>query len=250
MNEKKILVRLNCLFLAINIILLVLNLIVKSSEYKISSQRLENISQVLEKEGISIPSDLPIEYRPKRGAVLNFTGNSMKYTLEKNFFGNNMASVKHSVGESKVEEYSDGKMQYCTFNNEVLGFGGNYIYYENKNIANESKTINNEAAKKLCDALINRIYVGKKEIFEIQYVVKDNYVEVVYHPLFDGIPVLDTSMTFQVCSGGIMSAQFYVGDITISSTEKKDIYNNDEYQKLLNKVKVFADNLFYYFDTL
>ena len=34
------------------------------------------------------------------------------------------------------------------------------------------------------------------------------------------------------------------------NTEKKDIYNNDEYQKLLNKVKVFADNLFYYFDTL
>lgn len=227
MNGKKILVRLNCLFLAINIILLILNLLVKSSEYKISSQRLENISQVLEKEGISISCDLPIEYSPKRNAVLSFTESNMKYTLEKNFFGNNMASVKHSVGESKVEAYSDGKMQYCTFNNEVLGFGGNYIYYENKNVTDEGKTISNEAAKKLCDALIDRIYVGKKETFEIQYFMKDGHVEVLYHQLFDGIPVLDTSMKFQVCDNGVMSAEFYVGDITVSATEKKDIYPVD-----------------------
>lgn len=227
MNGKKILVRLNGLFLAINIILLILNLIVKSNEYKISNQRLENITQVLEKEGISIPSKLPTEYSPKRSAVLSFEGSNTKYTIEKNFFGNNMASVKHSVGESKIEKCSGKKMQYCTFNNEVLGFGDNYIYYENENVTDQGKQLSIEAAKKFCDTLIDRIYVGKREKFEIQYLVKDSYMEVVYHPLFDGIPVLGTSMVFKVCDSGVMSAEFYVGDITANATEKKDIYPVD-----------------------
>lgn len=222
MNGKKILVTLIWFFMGINIILFVANYMLKEKEYKVSTDRIENIEQVLEKQGITIECELPRIYEPKVAAELSFAGASVRYTVEKNFFGNDLVSVKHSVGKSKENPLSDMKVQYCTFNNEVLAFDGNALHYENKGIVfDENGTEQNAHAA--CNALIKRIDPNRKESYRIVATPTDEGWQIMYYPLLDNVPVEDSYMIFKVCKSGVLNATMYLSEMNVVNTEKREV---------------------------
>lgn len=224
MNGKKILVRLIWLFLCINIVLFILNLSVTRSEYRLTNQQIKNIESVLEEQGIRVETELPQEYAPKKMGNVDLFGMNARYTIEKNFFGKNMMSVKHSVDSSKMQPDSDKKVQYCSFDQETLAFDGDYIFYENKALDFIKGRITEEDAKDYCMNLIKRLYPEDENRYEIQVAEKEDYLVLKFYPLFEGIPVLDAYMEFNVCENGVFSATFYMGRISPVSAEKKDIY--------------------------
>lgn len=224
MNGKKILVRLIWLFLCINIVLFILNLSVKHNEYRVTSEQIDNVVSVLKQQGITVNAQLPERYLPKRIGELNFSGSNARYTVEKNFFGKVMANVKHSVGPSKVQENSESKTQYCSYDDEVLAFDNDYIFYENKKINGAEKLVTEEMAKEYCDRLIKRLYPDDEHKYEIQIEEKEGYLKLYFYPLFEGVPVLDAQIIFDVYEKGVRYAKFYAGTISPISTEKKEIY--------------------------
>lgn len=227
MNGRRILRRLIGLFLAINGILLILNIKVKREEYFLSPQRLDYIVKVLEKQGIKVNSVLPNDYLPKQEGDLSFPGMSARYTIEKDFFGSHMLHVKHAVGESKVNPSSGQKIQYCSFDQEILAFDGDYIYYENQKISSSREKPTLKEAKRFCEALIKRVKIGEGEHYKVEVEETEKEIFLTYYSVFNEVPVVDSYMTFKVCRKGVISAVFYVGDITVVNTEAKEIYPID-----------------------
>lgn len=227
MNGKRILKKLIGLFLIINVILFMFNYANTSTTYTLTKGRVDNIKAVLADRGIAISAQLPRNFSPKSSANLSFMDNAFRYTIEKNFFGNNLASVKHSVGTSE-SGHGHGKVQYSVLEDEVLAFTGKNLLYTNKQIKAWDKKPNLKEAKAFCQKLIKRIDPKLNvDDYKLQIEERENYWLLTYYLVFEGIPVLDSYMTFRVCEDGVASGEVHLATLEITSEEKKDIYPID-----------------------
>ena len=225
MNGKRILKKLIGLFLIINVILFMFNYANTSTTYTLTKGRIDNIKAVLADKGIAISAQLPRDFSPKSSANLDFMDNTWKYTIEKSFFGNNLASVKHSVGTS---ESGHGKVEYSVLDNEILAFTGKSVLYTNKQIKASGEKPSLKEAKAFCQKLMKRID-NKMNVddYKLQIEERENDWWLTYYLVFDGIPVLDSYMTFRVCKDGVANGEIHLASLEITSEEKKEIYPID-----------------------
>ena len=228
MNGKKVLDGLIKLFVILNLGLFIFNYVSSSNAYLLSEQRIEHITQLLEKEGIYIDTELIRDFSPKKNADLQYIGDgiSIRDEIVKNFFNSDLARVKRFKKESEVN--AGEEMRCYALNSETLIFDKYVLRYENEsNKLNHAKpTI--EQAKRMCMNLLKRIRsAGMSADYEIEIVEHESYLTLTYFPKLDGIPIVDASMTFEVYKTGVASAVMYLGKIEITSEKGKEIYPVD-----------------------
>lgn len=228
MNGKKVLDGLIKLFVVLNLGLFIFNYVSRSNEYLLSKERIEHITQLLEQEGISIDTELIRDFSPKKSADLQYIGDglSARDEIVKNFFNDDLASVKRFKKESEVN--AGGEMKYYTLNNEALIFDKYTLIYENEsNKSSEGKpTI--DQAKKMCMNLLKRVgYSNMADEYEVKVVEQENYLTLTYYPKLEGLSILDVYMTFNVYKEGVASSTMCLGKIEVTSEKGKEIYPID-----------------------
>lgn len=228
MNGKRVLDGLIKLFVILNLGLFIFNYVSSSNAYLLSEERIEHITQLLEKEGIHIDTELIRDFSPKKNADLQYIGDgiSIRDEIVKSFFNSDLARVKRFKKESEVN--AGEEMRYYSLNGETLIFDKYALRYENEsNKSNHAKpTI--EQAKRMCMNLLKRISsVSTSADYEIEIVEHEYYLTLTYFPKLDGIPIVDASMTFEVYKAGVASAAMYLGKIEITSEKGKEIYPVD-----------------------
>lgn len=228
MNGKKVLDNLIRLFLILNLVLLIFNYISIRNEYRLSKERIHQITQLLEGEGIRIDTELIRDFSPKKTADLQYIGDniSLRDEIVKNFFNNDLASVKRFRKESEINPGEE--MRYYSLNGETLIFDKYVLSYENEaNQSNDSRP-SIDQAKRMCMSLLKRInYGNKKAEYEIEIVEHESYLTLTYFSKLDGIPVLDACMTFDVYKKGVARSTMYLGKIEETSEKGKEIYPID-----------------------
>lgn len=228
MNGKKVLDNLIRVFIILNLALFIFNYISGSNEYRLSKERIDQITQLLEGEGIRIDTELIRDFSPKKTADLQYIGDSISVRDEivKNFFNNDLASVKRFKKESEINPGEE--MRYYSLNGENLIFDKYVLSYENEsNQSNDAKP-SIDQAKRMCMNLLKRINYGNKEAdYEIEIVEHEHYLTLTYFSKLEGIPVLDAYMTFDVYKKGVASSTMYLGKIEETSEKGKEIYPID-----------------------
>ncbi len=228
MNVKKLLNQLIKLFLVLNLVLFIMNGVNLSTEYLLSQERITYIYELLSREGIEIESELERDFSPKRTADLIYKGDglSVRNEMIKNFFEDDLVSVKRSKSNSK--QHPGDEVWHYTLGGETLSFDRYELRYENSDIENSKVPLSLKEAKHLCESLMSRI--GMK-IDRNQYIIESQkhhtYWQLNYYYKLEGLPVLDLYMTFKVQSEGISSATMYLGEIEITSQTGQVIYPVD-----------------------
>ncbi|MBE6023236.1 MAG: hypothetical protein E7231_08395 [Cellulosilyticum sp.] len=224
MNGKKVLNQLIKLFIVINIVLFIVNYAYKGNQYVLSGKRIQNITSLLEQKGISIETELLRNFAPKYSAQLMFLGNSVEVRGEivKQFFGKQLASVKRSTEISPKN--ANETIFYYMLGDETLGFDHYEISYTNLANKGVDERPTSEEAKRLCEAFITRIGpISQDQAYQIEEEIYDHYWKLTYYPMIEGIPVLDSYMTFEVYKMGVAKATLKLADIEITSERKQDI---------------------------
>lgn len=228
MNVKKLLNQLIKLFLVLNLALFIMNCVNLSTEYRLPQERITYIYELLSREGIEIEGELERDFSPKRPADLIYKGDGLavRNEMTKNFFKDDLVSVKRSKSNSK--QYPGDEVWHYTLGGETLSFDRYELRYENSNIEKSEVQISLEEANYLCESLLSRI--GMK-IDRNQYIIESQehhtYWQLTYYYKLERLPVLDLYMTFIVHSGGISSATMYLGEIEITGQTKQAIYPVD-----------------------
>lgn len=228
MNGKKVLDHLIRLFVVLNIILWIFNHVSQSNEYSVSEERMEQITQLLEKKGITIKEELARDFSPKSTADLQYIGEdiAIREEIVKSFFDNKLASVKRLRQESVTNPGEE--MRLYVLDNETLIFDKYALRYENLAHEGEGTRPSVEQAKKMCAQLLKRISYGQKELeYEIEVVEKAHYITLTYFPKLEGIPVVDAYRSFDVYEKGIARGTLYLGNIEVTSEKGKEIYPID-----------------------
>lgn len=228
MNGKRVLDGLIKLFVILNLGLFIFNYVSSSNEYLLSEERIEHITQLLEKEGIHIDTELIRDFSPKKTADLQYIGDgiSIRDEIVKNFFNSDLASVKRFKKESEVN--AGEEMRYYSLNGETLIFDKYALRYENESNKSNNAKPTIDQAKRMCMNLLKRISSASTSAdYEIEIVEHEHYLELTYFPKLDGISIVDASMTFEVYKAGVASGTMYLGKIEITSEKGKEIYPVD-----------------------
>lgn len=228
MNGKRVLDGLIKLFVILNLGLFIFNYVSSSNEYLLSEERIEHITQLLEKEGIHIDTELIRDFSPKKNADLQYIGDgiSIRDEIVKSFFNSDLARVKRFKKESEVN--AGEEMRYYSLNGETLIFDKYALRYENESNKSNNAKPTIEQAKRMCMNLLKRISSASTSAdYEIEIVEHEYYLTLTYFPKLDGIPIVDASMTFEVYKAGVASAAMYLGKIEITSEKGKEIYPVD-----------------------
>lgn len=228
MNGKKILNRLIKLFVVLNLVLFAFNYVSKSNEYLLSKDRVEQITQLLENEGIKIEGALIRDYSPKKQANLLYKGDSLSIRddIVKNLFTSDLASVKRFKKDS--EKYPSEEVKCYALNGETLTFDKYELGYENSNVSTSGPELNLEQAKKLCVSLMNRLGMKINEAdYEVVSQKENGGWQLAYYYKLEGVPVQDLYMQFEVYREGVARAIIYLGEVEIISSEGKEIYPVD-----------------------
>lgn len=228
MNGKKVLNELIRLFLIANIILVIINCSLRGNQHILSGERIDNVARLLEKDGISIETEMIKSFAPKYSANLIFVGDSVgvRDKVVKNFFGNSLSSVKRSTSASK--NHINGNASYYTLDNETLIFDHNELTYINQAVRTYTARPSLDQARNMCMKLLKRIDETKHntsyKMVEEEY---DHYWKLIYFPVIEGIPVIDSYMEFEVYDDGVAKANLKLANIEIDSDGKQDIYAID-----------------------
>lgn len=228
MNGKRVLDGLIKLFVILNLGLFIFNYVSSSNEYLLSEERIEHITQLLEKEGIHIDTELIRDFSPKKNADLQYIGDgiSIRDEIVKSFFNSDLARVKRFKKESEVN--AGEEMRYYSLNGETLIFDKYALRYENESNKSNNAKPTIEQAKRMCMNLLKRISSASTSAdYEIEIVEHEYYLTLTYFPKLDGIPIVDASMTFEVYKAGVASGTMYLGKIEITSEKGKEIYPVD-----------------------
>lgn len=228
MNAKKILNQLIRVFAAINVVLFIGNFMCRGNEYLLSQERITHITKLFERDGISITTELSRDFVPKYTANLVFLGSSVavRDKVTKRFFDGEISKVKRSTerGNNQV----NGKKLCYTLGDERLAFDGNELIYTNAAAGKKVGKLKEEQAKNLCKKLLSRISKNKvNENYNVHIIEEEDYLKVIYYPTLEGVPILDSYMTFDVYSDGVASANMFLAQVEIQGEEKKDIYSVD-----------------------
>ena len=228
MNGKKVLDGLIKLFIVLNLALLIFNYISSSNEYLLSGERMQQITQLLEGEGISVDTELIRDFSPRKSADLQYIGDgiSVRDEIIKNFFNKDLASVKRFKKQSEITPGEE--IRYYSLNTETLIFDKYALIYENE--ANESNGVRPtiKQAKNMSMNFLKRTgYGGMSKEYEVEVTVHEHYLTLTYFPKLEGIPILDAYMTFEVYKEGVAHATMYLAKIEAANEEGKEIYPVD-----------------------
>lgn len=227
MNAKRILNQLIKVFVVINVVLFIGNFMCRGKEYFLSQEQINNITKLFERDGIRITAELSRSFVPRYTANLIFMGSgvAVRDRVTKRFFDNEITKVKRSTesGNNKV----NGKKLCYTLGDEMLAFDGNELIYTNQAAGKKAGKLKEEQAKKLCMKLLSRISKSKaRESYNVHITDEGEYLKVICYPTLEGIPILDSYMTFDVYSDGIARANMFLAQVETQG-EKKTIYSVD-----------------------
>ena len=228
MNGKKVLDGLIKLFVILNLALFIFNYTSKKSEYLLSEERVEHITQLLKQEGISIDTELIRDFSPKKSADLQYIGDgiSIRDEIVKNFFNKDLASVKRFRKESEVNVGEE--VRYYSLNNETLIFDKYALIYKNESNESNNAKPTIDQAKKMCMSFLKRIGYGNTSAdYEVEVLEHEHYLTLTYFPKLEGIPILDEYMVFDVYQSGVANGMMYLGKIEVTSEKGKAIYPID-----------------------
>ena len=216
------------LFIAINIILFIVNYAFRGNQYVISQDRVKNITSLLQKQGIHIETELIRNFAPKSSGNLVFVGSgiAVRDEIGKKFFEGNWANVKRSTMPS--ENNPGNTITYYTLGDETISFDCNELNYTNSKVRSTGKKPPLDKAKSMCMKLINR--VGSKWSECKYYIVGEahqDFWRMIYYPMLEGMPVMDSYLEFYVSSEGVVKGHMYLADIQLESERKKNIYAAD-----------------------
>ena len=227
MNGKKILNQLIKVFLVINIVLLIVNYFSKSNQYILSGERIHNITRLLERNGIQVKAEILRNFAPKRPVSLMFMGNGVEIRdkVVKQFFGNDLKSVKRSTTQSKKNK--NEKILYYILDDEILAFEHDKLIYMNGKNRNLESKPTLEQAKNMCSQLISRIDSTKQELnYKVTEEDYETFWKLTYYPIIEDMPVLDSCMEFEVYNDGVAKAEMHLVSYEMTG-DKQDIYPAD-----------------------
>lgn len=219
MNIKRILNQLIILFLVINSLLFIATYYQSINRYKLSAERIENITTYYENRGIKIETPLMHDFNPQPIATLTYIRNSAKarHEITSYLFGSQIAQVKRSADPGSE------KLNY-TFGSETITFNDNSIEYRNDNVQLSEKLPTLSEAKQMANELINRIGLYSNDmIYDIIETNLGNVWQLEYFPLINGIRTLEDSIQFEITGEGIKQATFSMSNIAIIKNSEREI---------------------------
>lgn len=212
MNGHKVFIRLIQVFVVVNILLLIINIIKFNASYVLSTERIKNITSILEAKDIMIDVPLPRVFTPKRQGtiIIPESTSEAKEELIKALIAERMDEVK--VSSNTSGHYKKPTRVY-TKGNLSLTFADNEIIYLDSAI-----TLGQKGDLRKAEILANRFILkaGLTKTFNHSYVENTNESEsivLIYYPKFKGAPVFDSQIRFYISDQGIAKVIMHVGKV-------------------------------------
>lgn len=222
MNTKRLLNKLICFFVLLNITLFICNIVKTVTNYRLSDERIDNIISVLEARGIQIKPELSSMYLPKVEGTLNniidVDTTVQRDQLVKALFGGDMSNTTITMGPNTNKYISP--MRIYNNGEESISFDQDHIIYENNVKLMNKETITLQAAKKICNTFIRRI--EWQDSFKNAYVThtyQEDDLMMTYYPTLEKIPVFNSYITFTLSGNTITKAVMRLGNVTVGKEQ-------------------------------
>ncbi|MGL4362826.1 MAG: hypothetical protein ACRCSG_06120 [Cellulosilyticaceae bacterium] len=227
MKWGRILTALIIIFVILNIMLGVGNYKKNIELYRVSEERIKNITGILNDKGILLECELPRYFRPIETIWLepDEIDTTTRDHIVKNLFGDN---YKQATVSKKVlgEPYKEPVLIY-TLESEEIQFMGSKITYINHGIVDDGTTFKKNEAMRIGNAFIKKMekkkYKKEKNIKKIGA----KQATLTYYEIYNRLPVFDSYVKLEVTPHGVAYAEVYGASISNKIGVKKPLYPID-----------------------
>lgn len=233
MRWGKALTNLIIIFILLNIVLAFWNYDKSINTYRLTPQRMNNVTSLLEKEDITLKVPLPESFRPQSPiwiVPVEITSEK-RDKLVKSILG--AGDSKVSITKEKSTRPYENPSRIYTKDTEILRFqNNNNIIYENTaalvDKSEEAKAPKREQALSFAKEFAQKVELGDnfKEI-EVRYVEAGTWGRVIYYETYKGSPIFNSYIHMKVSEKGVFKAYIHALDVEETKTSKKSIYPID-----------------------
>ncbi|OOB78131.1 MAG: hypothetical protein BEN19_00985 [Epulopiscium sp. Nuni2H_MBin003] len=230
MNDNKALNYLLSIFIILNIILAFGNYYKYVLSFRLSPERLSQITAYLEQNDIHIVGDLPTNY----ASVASITISPIKIStinrdiLLDNIFGEKRQDV--TITEISSQAEYDNKHRVYKKDNITLTFSTYQVAYTDSSISiNYTSTLTKDLALDYAKAYFNAYYstIMDKKV-KISYKKESYGALITYYEIYNNLPIFDSYMYMQITDDGVFMSTMALSEVKEESINQKEIYGVDQ----------------------
>lgn len=233
MRWGKALTTLIIIFMILNSALAIGNYAKNIQAYKLTNQRVKNITKILKDKEITIEADLPDTFLPQQAiwiVPVDITA-EIRDRLVKDVLSGDTNQI--TLTKEKSDRPYENPSRIYTKDKESLSFQDNNITYENKGALPKEKDaierIPKDQALGLAKAFVQKINLADnfKDV-KIDYTEESYGANVIYYELHKGKPIFDSYINIKISPRGVFKAYIHALNIDETKSSKKPIQPIDK----------------------
>lgn len=229
MKWDKALTYLIIMFLCVNIGLTMGNYNRSIKAYKLSDERIQNITSVLKDNDIIIKAKLPTNFRPISPLwVLPFEMTpDIRDALVKNLLGPQEDGIiitketSHMPYEKSARIYTKG--------NKQLKFRTNYVHYQDTSIETKQEFLTESRAKDVAEDFMQDLNIPKsRKKIKMEYKSESYGASLTYYEVYDKLPMFGSYIHLKMTKDGVFEVSIHKNTVEEKAGNKRAIYPIDK----------------------